>query len=299
MRTLKTSEAAAFLNVSPNTLRSWERRFGFPQPRRSPGHHRLYTYGDVAALRDALLSGLSISSAIGVAREGLQSGLNPLIGRLAAFDASGADEVMESNLAMRSVERAVEEVLLPGLDQIAERHGEDSAPTTFATRWAGDWLRRAARLAYTPIQDVSLVIGDASRDEFDLDAVWIRALELLCSRSGPVPLCLPVRGVSSIAEAVAAYKPAAIVIAGRHASDHEVARWAYGVRMSAGTLPVALYRRAVASERARPSNAVILPDSPAAAHLAIAEMIGAPQAARTATAVANGRELREARAVAG
>ncbi|MBV9000834.1 MAG: MerR family DNA-binding transcriptional regulator, partial [Solirubrobacterales bacterium] len=35
MRYLKTSEAAALLNVSPNTLRAWERRFGFPKPQRS------------------------------------------------------------------------------------------------------------------------------------------------------------------------------------------------------------------------------------------------------------------------
>ncbi len=145
MRTLKTSEAAAFLNVSPNTLRSWERRFGFPRPRRSPGQHRLYTYGDVTALRDALLAGLSISSAISVAQEGLQSGMNPLLGALAAFDGAGADGVMESTLALRSIEATVEEVLLPALDQIADRQGADSAPMAFAARWANDWLRRAAR----------------------------------------------------------------------------------------------------------------------------------------------------------
>ena len=63
MRYLKTSEAATLLNVSPNTLRAWERRFGFPKPQRSPGRHRLYTHGEVAALRDALQEGLSISSA--------------------------------------------------------------------------------------------------------------------------------------------------------------------------------------------------------------------------------------------
>ena len=51
MRYLKTSEAAALLNVSPNTLRAWERRFGFPKPQRSPGKHRLFTHGEVAALR--------------------------------------------------------------------------------------------------------------------------------------------------------------------------------------------------------------------------------------------------------
>ena len=69
VRTLKTSEAAAVLNVSPNTLRAWERRFGYPKPQRTAGKHRLYTHGEVAALRDALQEGLSISSAISRARE--------------------------------------------------------------------------------------------------------------------------------------------------------------------------------------------------------------------------------------
>jgi MerR family transcriptional regulator, light-induced transcriptional regulator len=45
MRYLKTTEAAALLNVGPNTLRAWERRFGFPQPQRSPGGHRAYPHG--------------------------------------------------------------------------------------------------------------------------------------------------------------------------------------------------------------------------------------------------------------
>ena len=72
VRTLKTSEAAALLNVSPNTLRAWERRFGYPRPQRSPGQHRLYTHGEVAALRDALQDGLSISSAVSRAREGAE-----------------------------------------------------------------------------------------------------------------------------------------------------------------------------------------------------------------------------------
>src|SRR5881394_178116 len=97
VRTLKTSEAAAVLNVSPNTLRAWERRFGYPKPQRTAGKHRLYTHGEVAALR--------------------------------------------------SVERSVEEVLLPSIREIGERHGFDSAPWAFAARWATDWLQRAQRMA--------------------------------------------------------------------------------------------------------------------------------------------------------
>lgn len=286
MRTLKTSEAASFLNVSPNTLRSWERRFGFPKPRRSPGQHRLYTYGDIAALRDALLAGLSISSAISVAREGLRSGLNPLLGSLAGFDPAGADDVMESTLNLRSIERSIEDVLLPALDHIEEKQGTESAPMAFAVRWAGDWLRRAARLAYVPAQRASVVIGDASRDEFDPDSVRIRALELVCVRSGPAPLRLPVRGLGSIAQAVAAHNPAAMVIAGRHASNDQVARWAYGVRATAGPVPVALFSRVSGSERVRAAgSARVLPDSPIEAHALLAEMVATPEAKRTVAAI--------------
>ena len=60
MRSLKTREAADLLSVSPNTLRTWERKFGFPKPLRSPGRHRAYNYGEIVALRDALKRGLSV-----------------------------------------------------------------------------------------------------------------------------------------------------------------------------------------------------------------------------------------------
>lgn len=278
MRTLKTSEAASFLNVSPNTLRSWERRFGFPRPRRSPGQHRLYTYGDVTALRDALLTGLSISSAISVAQEGLRSGTNPLLGALASFDAAGADDVMEATLALRSVEASVEEVLLPALERVAARHGSDSAPMAFAARWGSDWLRRAARVAYAPGDRARVVVCDASRDEFDLDGICIRALELLCIRSGPAPLSLPVRGLGAIGLAVNVHKPVALVIAGRHASNDEVARWAYGVRSAAGPLPVALYRRRPHYERMDPSSARALSDAPSAAQRELMTLISTESA---------------------
>lgn len=121
MRTLKTSEAAALLNVSPNTLRAWERRFGYPKPQRSAGRHRLYTHGEVAALRDALQQGLSISSAVSRAREALSTDTHTLVGALAGFELDRADSAMEAALALRSVERSVEEVLLPSLAELGER----------------------------------------------------------------------------------------------------------------------------------------------------------------------------------
>ena len=198
MRTLKTSEAAAVLNVSPNTLRAWERRFGYPKPQRTAGKHRLYTHGEVAALRDALQEGLSISSAISRARESLSSDTSTLVGALQAFELDRADAAMEAALALRSVERSVEEVLLPSIREIGERHGFDSAPWAFAARWATDWLQRAQRLAPPPMRPAAVLVGDATRDDLDPDALALRALQLFSVRSGARVLVLPITGVAGL-----------------------------------------------------------------------------------------------------
>jgi MerR family transcriptional regulator, light-induced transcriptional regulator len=243
MRYLKTSEAAALLNVSPNTLRAWERRFGFPKPQRSPGKHRLFTHGEVAALRDALQEGLSISSAISRAREGLVADTNSLLGALVSYERERADAAIEAALALRSVERSLEEVLLPTLDEVARRYTVESAAWAFAAHWGADWLRRATRLAPPPVRPISIVVGDATRDELDPDAPYLRGLELLCVRAGVNVLSLSARGVAGIGDAVAVHRPNLVVVAGNHLDDDTVARWAYAIRLAVGTTPVALYRR--------------------------------------------------------
>jgi DNA-binding transcriptional MerR regulator len=274
VRYLKTSEAAALLNVSPNTLRAWERRFGYPKPQRSPGKHRLYTHGEIAALRDALHEGLSISSAVSRAREGLSADADTLVGALSAFDRERADGAMEAALALRSVERSVEEVLLPSLDELNKRYGLDSAPWAFAARWSTEWLKRAHRLAPPPVRHVSVLIGDASHDELDPDAPAIRAFELLCARAGARLLCLSVRGVNGLADALNMLEPQAVVVAGSHARDDEVARWAYAVRSAAGPLPVALFRREVMRPlRSRTTGARNLPPMPTAAQGQLLELM--------------------------
>jgi DNA-binding transcriptional MerR regulator len=258
MRYLKTSEAATLLNVSPNTLRAWERRFQFPKPQRSPGKHRLFTYGEVAALRDALQDGLSISSAISRAREGLSGDANSLAGALTSYDRERADAAMEATLALRSLERSVEEVLLPTVDSILRRHGADSAAWAFAAQYASDWLRWAQRLAPPPTRPLGIVIGDATRDGLDPDVPHVRALELFCLRAGMRVLSLSARGVIGVGEAAAAHVPQAVVLAGGHLDDDAVARWAYSVRLASGAMPVAVFRRGEPRARMRSTGAGVL-----------------------------------------
>ena len=273
MRYLKTSEAAALLNVSPNTLRAWERRFGFPKPQRSPGKHRLFTHGEIAALRDALQEGLSISSAVSRAREGLAADANSLVGALVSYERERADTAIEAALALRTVERSVEEVLLPTLEEILRRNGAESAAWAFATHWASDWLRRAIRLSPPPVRPISVVFGDATRDEMDPDAPYLRTLELFCVCAGMDVLSLSARGVAGIGDAVAVHRPNLVVVAGSHLDDDAVARWAYAIRLAGGAVPVAVYRRGSERVRMRSTHTRNLPDGAGAAQRRILEIL--------------------------
>jgi DNA-binding transcriptional MerR regulator len=265
MRTLKTSEAAGLLKVSPNTLRAWENRFGYPKPRRSAGRHRLYVYAEIDALRQALEEGLSISSAISVAVEGFNADAHALLLSLMAFETERADKAMESSLQLRPMERSVEEVLLPALAELRRRRGSRSAVWCFGARWACDWLRRAQRLAPPPDPRVSVLVGDASGLDLDPAAPYVRALELFCARAGARLLSLPVSALDGLAEAAAAAEPNAVVIAGQASGDEEVSRWAYSVRTSvAAFVPVAVYLRP-RPPGSGPGRSLLLPSVPSAA----------------------------------
>ena len=267
MRYLKTNEAAALLNVGPSTLRAWERRFGFPRPQRSPGGHRAYPHGELAALRAALEEGHSISAAVARARAALAADTSTLIAALLAYDHECADRAIETTLALRSVERSVDEVLLPGLEKIAGRMGADSAAWAFSAGWAADWLRRAKRLAPPSVGRTSIMLVNASRDELDLDAVYIRALKVFCMRAGIKVLNLSAQAMNGIGDVASVHRPDLIVLAGKEMDDTTIERWRYAVERSIGPRPAALYRHATTQ-----THNTILPPAPGDAQLRLLEL---------------------------
>jgi DNA-binding transcriptional MerR regulator len=240
--TLKTSEAAALLHVSPNTLRAWEQRFGFPRPQRSRGQHRIYSYAEIAPLRDALAEGLSISSAVSVARDAHAVDADALISALASFRSTEADAVMERSLLLRTTERSVNEVLLPAIGEIQRHRGDSSAAWAHASSWAVSWLQRASRLAVDENRRAGILLGDASHTELSVTRPYVAALELCLARAGIEVLRLPVLACERIADLTDVMSPDAVVIGGRGAGDAAVARWAAAVHALIGDVPCLLFR---------------------------------------------------------
>jgi MerR family transcriptional regulator, light-induced transcriptional regulator len=121
---------------------------------------------------------------------------------------------------------------------------------------------------------MSIVVGDATRDELDPDAPYLRALELFCVRAGIDVLSLSARGVLGIGDAIAVQHPNMVIVAGSHLDDDAVARWAYAIRLAAGAMPVAVYRRGD-RVRVRTTGTRNLPGGPSAALRRIIELIEA------------------------
>ncbi|MET0306818.1 MAG: MerR family DNA-binding transcriptional regulator [Solirubrobacterales bacterium] len=212
---IRTNAAAEVLGVSPNTLRSWERRYGYPVPKRTPGNHRNYELVELQTLRDALAETGNISSAIELSRqrqEAPASGGN-LLAAFESFDEDAADRVVEESLVLRPLERTVEEMLLPAVDELAA-DPEREAELEFAARWATGWLHGARRLASTASRPAGILLLDSSRGS-DLEAVHAQALDLALRRAGFRVLMLSDElGEERMERALGALDPTAIVLCG-------------------------------------------------------------------------------------
>ena len=270
---IRINAAAELLGVSPSTLRSWERRLGYPHPQRTPGNHRLYELGELEALREALREAPNISSAIEIARRRGRGPASParLLAAFDRFDEVGADRELEESLAVRSVERTVSEVLLPALDVAAERPGME-AELEHACRWATGWLHRARRLAPAASRDEGVLLLD-SGPALGVEAVYVQALELSLRRVGLRVLLLSARLADRrFRNALRALRPVAGVICGTDARLDVLAGPLRRIRADSHWPPRLLAYRAARLVSGR-QGLVSLGDDPAAATTALLEQI--------------------------
>ncbi len=276
---IRTNAAAAMLGVSPNTLRSWERRFGYPMPRRTEGGHRQFELSEIETLRQAFSETHDIASAVSIARERGEGPSSPtrLRSALQAFNENAADRLLEESLAVRSVERTVNSVLLAAVELL----GEGSSERAFAWRYATGWLAAATRVAPPASRDESALIFDASR-QGALDALHVQALELFLRRSGLRVLTLGVELDSDrVGSALRALRPGAIVLAGGGSCADALHRLVYASRQAEPGVDVFDYRCALPETGA--STVKRIGPGPAAAAEQLRERLTGVVLMRTAT----------------
>lgn len=267
MSALRTTAAAALLDVSPSTLRAWEARFGFPAPRRTEGGHRLFDREDVEALRDALAeTGDDLARAMALAQD---RGRGPttatgMLGAMLRFDAPACDRLLEESLALRSVERTVSEVVLPAVDGVVAQAGQESAEHGFAFRWATGWLAAATRVAPPATRDTGVLVFDAGAPP-DVGVLAVQGLELVLRRLG-VPVLTLTAGThpDRLARAVRAVRPSAVVLSGTRIALHDVGKLVHAVRRADGADAVLVDFRGPIPDTGA-STVVRLPAGPVAA----------------------------------
>ena len=280
MSGIRTSAAAELLGVSPSTLRTWERRLGFPHPHRTTGNHRQYELSEIEALREALGETGNISSAVAIVRARGRGPTSParLLRAFDCFDEVAADRELEESTTLRSVERSVDELLLPALELAAARSDRE-AELEHACRWATGWLHATRRLTPAATRPEGILLLD-SGSPLGLEGVYVQALELFCRRRGMRVLLLSADlAEARFANAIRALRPSAVVICGSAASLDVVGAPLRRVLSTVPSARLAGYRaaRLVSGTGGVPS----LGDDPAVAIEALDELIS-PSDASTA-----------------
>ncbi len=205
--TYNTAAVEQRTGLRPATFRAWERRYGFPKPRRLPGNQRLYSDQDMAAIRwlqHRTDEGLSISHAIRLLQERLQEGsgyqhhhtqsvdagrspqslAEDLTGALLAFDSNAAETVLNEAFAMYRVEDICLKVLGPALVDIGARWHRDEISVA-TEHFATSFMRRklfALFNAYETGRGRGLVFAGCAPDEWH--EVGILMISLFLVRHG-------------------------------------------------------------------------------------------------------------------
>ncbi|MBX7110979.1 MAG: MerR family transcriptional regulator [Dehalococcoidia bacterium] len=216
--------------ISPWRIRTWERRYGVPAPRRDAGGRRTYTEADLVVLRRmaALVDqGLSASHAADAIRneedttaaEAAPPALDPrvdvLIDAAAEFDESTCVEVLRL-AAETSWATSLEAVVMPALRQVGLRweRGEASIGVEHFLSLVIQRELLTAIASLPPAEaDAPCVLVACAQDDFhDLGAT---ALWLLLRERGAQVICLgadvPAR---ALVLATLAVRPAVVCLSG-------------------------------------------------------------------------------------
>jgi hypothetical protein len=176
---------------------------------------------------------------------------------------------------VRSVERTVEEVLLPAVEALDD--GSEPPPPEYniAWRWATGWLAAQQRVAQPAHRAESVLIFDASRAP-DVDSLYAQALDLGLRRGGLRTLTITLDlDPNRLTRALLAIAPRVVVLTGTRASLDALGRLVYSARRASADVAVYDFRGALPDTGA--STVPRLPGRPLAARDALLEDLAHPE----------------------
>ncbi|MGH2941692.1 MAG: MerR family DNA-binding transcriptional regulator [Solirubrobacteraceae bacterium] len=204
MAMLTIGEAAAIVHTSPNTIRSWEQRYGYPMSVRSSSGRRLYDEAEIGLLGDALRRGLRISCAIRHVRQETGSYKALLQEALSKLDVGASDALLEAAIALRGASRAFDEIVLAAVEGLVAA-GHDSGVIALAVAWTHDRACWSRRQTATAVSHTVVMVDGSAEGTVTRAASCILELQLALRSMRVHPLRGPATGtVGSVARKVGA-----------------------------------------------------------------------------------------------
>jgi MerR family transcriptional regulator, light-induced transcriptional regulator len=191
-RGLSIGAVSEVLGVPVPTIRSWERRYGFPAPPRTNGRHRRYRTGEMEqlrALRDLITKGLSARDS--VARLRNASGVTPepdpfdaIVRAAIDLDSVGLVEALDRSAGRSGVEETIRRVALPAMREIGARWKAgicDVGQEHLATEAVRTWVARQISMAPPTFRRGPIVLACGPND---LHTIGLEAFAAILARRG-------------------------------------------------------------------------------------------------------------------
>lgn len=225
-------DVSALLGVPIPTLRSWERRYGVPEPPRTNGGHRRYSMGEVdqiRTLRDEVSRGLAAREAARVVRRlfSFEPGTGAVIERFAdaarVMDPGALRKILDASLNDLGVDGSITQVVLPAMRHIGtlwESDRCDVANEHVATEAVRSWLSRLTLIAPSRWRPPLLLACGPK----ELHSIGLEALAVVLAHRGWECRSLgPNTPARSIVTAAIASGAAGVVIAAQRAATRRPA----------------------------------------------------------------------------
>lgn len=218
---LSIADVSELLGVPAPTVRSWERRYGFPTPPRTAGKHRRYSRAEIEelrALRDEIARGRSAREAVEIVRrlgaqraEPGREDIDTFVDAAIRLDARTCARVLNGVARRRGIEAAIAEVALPAMREIGVRWESGRCSVGhehLATEQISTWLHRLPPRRPRSGPPAVLGCGPEDRHRVGLDAFAV----LLAQRGWDVRVLGAQVPVNDLADAARTSGARAVVV---------------------------------------------------------------------------------------